>query len=192
MITVGIRRDHLIPTVFTLSLHLIVVVAVLAGWQMNDSKRFRVETPPYVRATLVTLESVTAQPAASVSVPQAAPAASVKAPKAIERKATPQPKESAAPKEVAISKPEKKTPAKPPAETQSSKPEPKETAKPEPEPEPEPKPAKAPEPVPAEPVCLASYLRPVLIPGACYETYSSSGFQPRGVRCYPVFAQRRH
>ena len=37
-------------------LHVIVLVTVLVGWQMSDTKRYRVDTPRYVKASLVKLE----------------------------------------------------------------------------------------------------------------------------------------
>jgi TonB family protein len=53
---VGYINNYIVPTAFTILLHVIVLVTVLVGWQMNDAKRYRVDTPRYVKARLVTLE----------------------------------------------------------------------------------------------------------------------------------------
>lgn len=52
----GYFSNYIVPTAFTIMLHIIVLVSVLVGWQMSDTKRYRVDTPRYVKASLVTLE----------------------------------------------------------------------------------------------------------------------------------------
>lgn len=52
----GYLNNYIVPTAFTIMLHIIVLVTVLVGWQMSDTKRYRVDTPRYVKASLVTLE----------------------------------------------------------------------------------------------------------------------------------------
>lgn len=52
----GYFNNYIVPSFFTLFLHVMVLVAVLIGWQMSDTKRYRVETPRYVKAKLIMLE----------------------------------------------------------------------------------------------------------------------------------------
>ena len=52
----GYFNNYIVPTAFTILLHVIVLVTVLVGWQMSDTKRYRVDTPRYVKASLVKLE----------------------------------------------------------------------------------------------------------------------------------------
>lgn len=73
----GILSNYIVPTLFTVLLHILVVFTVLIGWQLSDTHRFRVDTPRYVKAELVTLEQKQkqpkAEPAAPVPVAQSAP-----------------------------------------------------------------------------------------------------------------------
>jgi colicin import membrane protein len=53
---VGILNNTIIPTIFTVTLHAMVLAAVLVGWQLNDVERYHVEVPRHVKAELVTIE----------------------------------------------------------------------------------------------------------------------------------------
>jgi colicin import membrane protein len=88
---VGILQNYIAPTIITLLLHLMVVIAVWVGWQMNDSQRFKVETPRYVKAKLVTLEQPKARKTLVERKLPPAPAAKAEPPKAIQRKVQPRP-----------------------------------------------------------------------------------------------------
>ena len=129
----AIQKDYLAATVFTLVLHVIVVAAVLAGWQMSDSARYRVPTPRYVTATLVTLEPSRARKAQAPAKPPPAAPVQVAAPKAAPPKAAPpktierksSPKQAAPQPEVAIKTTTASTTAQP-------KPKPKSAAAPAP------------------------------------------------------------
>jgi colicin import membrane protein len=66
---VGFLSNYIVPTLFTGLLHLLVILTVLVGWQLTDTHRFRVETPRYVKAQLVTLEQKQKKPEAEAAVP---------------------------------------------------------------------------------------------------------------------------
>ena len=113
-----------------------VVALVIVGWQLNDDTRFRVETPRYIKAKLVTLE----QP---------------KVRRIIERKPRPKPAKPApapAPKKQSVPEPVKRKTV-PPRKAPEPKaiPIPKATAKPKPVAEPNPRKTPKPKPVPAKP-----------------------------------------
>ncbi len=65
----GFLSNYIVPTLFTGLLHLLVILTVLVGWQLTDTHRFRVETPRYVKAQLVTLEQKQNKPEAETAVP---------------------------------------------------------------------------------------------------------------------------
>jgi TonB family protein len=86
---VGILQNYIAPTIITLLLHFMVVIAVWVGWQMNDSQRFKVETPRYVKAKLVTLEQPKSRKTLVERKPPPAPAVKAEPPKTIQRKVQP-------------------------------------------------------------------------------------------------------
>jgi colicin import membrane protein len=74
---VGFLSNYIVPTLFTVLLHLLVIFTVLVGWQLSDTRRFRVETPHFVKAELVSLEQkqtkAPAEPATPIPVAKSAP-----------------------------------------------------------------------------------------------------------------------
>jgi colicin import membrane protein len=121
---VGYLNNYIVPTAFTILLHIIVLFTVLVGWQMSDIKRYRVDTPRYVKARLVTLEQkqerkVQKRQAAAEPVKKAAPAQTTKPVQKPVQKPVPQsttaPVVKAEPKVAAVPKtePAPKVPAEP-------------------------------------------------------------------------------
>lgn len=123
----GILNNAIIPTIFTVTLHAIVLVAVLVGWQLNDVERYHVEVPRHVKAELVTIEQPKARQLLERKprvVPKAAPP-----PAQPPKKATPTRRvQPAAAEPVAVPDRSRKTAA--------SKPEPERPPSAEPRPRP--------------------------------------------------------
>ncbi len=65
----GFVSNYIVPTLFTVLLHLLVIFTVLVGWQLSDTQRFRVETPHFVKAELVRLEQAQLEPPAEPATP---------------------------------------------------------------------------------------------------------------------------
>ncbi len=65
----GFLSNYIVPTLFTVLLHLLVIFTVLVGWQLSDTRRFRVETPHFVKAELVSLEQKQKKPPVEQSTP---------------------------------------------------------------------------------------------------------------------------
>ncbi len=105
----GFLSNYIVPTLFTGLLHLLVILTVLVGWQLTDTHRFRVETPRYVKAQLVTLEQKQKKPEAETAVP-------LPAMKTVPAPSTEPVEEKPAPPPSAASKVETRAIAKPVAE----------------------------------------------------------------------------
>ena len=100
----GFLSNYIVPTLFTAFLHLLVILTVLVGWQLTDTHRFRVETPQYVKAQLVTLKQKQKKPEADTAVPLPA-MKTVPAPSTEPVEEQPAPPVSAESKVEAIAKP---------------------------------------------------------------------------------------
>lgn len=105
----GYFNTYIVPTAFTVFLHVIVLFFVLVGWQMSDTQRYHKETPRYVKAQLVTLEQKTPKPARK-TIPPPKPVAKP-APKPVPVKpkpapVVPKPKPEPKPEPVVAPKPD--------------------------------------------------------------------------------------
>lgn len=117
----GYLNTYIVPTAFTVFLHAIVIFFVLVGWQMSDTHRFKVDTPRYVKAELVTLEQKKPKAEEKKSAapkPAKKPAPPPKA-EPVEQKAAPKP----APKVEPEPAPQPVVPPKPRAEEPKPDPE---------------------------------------------------------------------
>lgn len=52
----GYTSEHVVPAVFTVMLHAMVLVVVVAGWQVTQPTSQTIKVPEFVKAKLVTLE----------------------------------------------------------------------------------------------------------------------------------------
>jgi colicin import membrane protein len=67
---VGYLSNYIVPTAFTVLMHILVMFTVLVGWQLSDTHRYNVETPHFVKAQLVTLAQQQPKPAPVSAAPQ--------------------------------------------------------------------------------------------------------------------------